>query len=122
LATSEQRSAISKRTADSAAAMDTFPLRDIPDGGTMSATLASGERVCLIRLGDQVSALSDECPHQGMPLSAGEVLPDGTIECPWHGARFDCVTGALRRGPAEEAVKSFAVRVEGDSVLVAERE
>ena len=53
-----------------------------------------------------------------MPLSAGEVLPDGTIECPWHGARFDCVTGALRRGPAEEGVRAYFVRVEGDSVLV----
>ena len=53
-----------------------------------------------------------------MPLSAGEVLPDGTIECPWHGARFDCLTGALRRGPAEESVRAYAVRIEGDSVLV----
>ena len=93
-------------------------LSDIPDGGTMSVTLPSGEQVCLIRQSDRVSALHDECTHQGMPLSAGEVLPDGTIECPWHGARFDCVTGALRRGPAEEPVKAYRVRVEGDSVLV----
>ena len=93
-------------------------LSNIPDGGTLSVTLESGERVCLIRRGQQVSALHDECTHQGMPLSAGEVLPDGTIECPWHGARFDCVTGALRRGPAEEPVKAFRVRIEGDSVLV----
>ena len=84
----------------------------------MSVTLDNGERVCLIRQGDRVSALHDECTHQGMPLSAGEVLPDGTIECPWHGARFDCVTGALRRGPAEEGVRAYTVRVEGDSVLV----
>ena len=101
---------------------DAFPLSDIPDGGTFSAVLASGERVCLIRQGDKVSALRDECTHQGMPLSAGEVLPDGTIECPWHGARFDCVTGALRRGPAEEDVPAYAVRVEGELVLVEARE
>ena len=100
---------------------DAFRLNDIPDGGTLSAVLASGERVCLIRQGDKVSALRDECTHQGMPLSAGEVLPDGTIECPWHGARFDCVTGALRRGPAEEDVPAYAVRVEGELVLVEER-
>ena len=93
-------------------------IHDIPDGGTLSVTLASGDRVCLIRQGDRVSALHDECTHQGMLLSAGEVLPDGTIECPWHGARFDCVTGALRRGPAEEDVAAYVVRVEGNSVLV----
>ena len=84
----------------------------------MSATLASGERICLIRIGDQVSALRDECPHQGMPLSAGEVLPDGTIECAWHGARFDCLTGAVRRGPAEHDAQRYAVRVDGDVVVV----
>ena len=98
-----------------------FPLREIPDNGTMSVTLASGQQVCLIRRGEQVSALQDECTHQGMSLSAGEVLPDGTIECPWHGARFDCVSGEVRRGPAEEDVKTFTVHVEGDSVLVEER-
>ena len=100
---------------------DVFEVRAIPDGGTMAVTLASGERVCLIRRGDNVSALRDQCPHQGMPLSAGEVLPDGTIECAWHGARFDCVTGALRRGPAEEDVQAFAVRVDGDRALVSDR-
>ena len=97
---------------------DAFPVSDIPHEGTLSVTLASGERVCLIRRGDQVSALRDECTHQGMPLSAGEVLPDGTIECPWHGARFDCVTGALRRGPAEEDVRAYVVRLDGDDLVV----
>jgi 3-phenylpropionate/trans-cinnamate dioxygenase ferredoxin subunit len=100
---------------------DSFLVLDIPDNGTLSVTLPSGERVCLIRRGNQVTALRDECPHQGMPLSAGEVLPDGTIECLWHGARFDCSTGALRRGPAEEDVQAYSVRVEGDQVLVEER-
>ena len=100
----------------------TLPLDSIPDHGTLSLTLPSGERVCLIRRGMEVSALRDECPHQGMPLSAGEVLPDGTIECSWHGARFDCVTGAVRRGPAEDDVKAFAVRVDGGQVLVESRD
>ena len=102
--------------------MTSIPLDSIPDFGTLSVTLDSGERVCLIRRGDQVSALHDQCTHQAMPLSAGEVLPDGTIECAWHGARFDCVTGALRRGPAEEDVVAYAVRVVGDSVLVESRD
>lgn len=84
----------------------------------MSVVLPSGDRVCLIRQGNRVSALHDECTHQGMPLSAGEVLPDGTIECLWHGARFDCLTGEVRRGPAEEAVRTYSCRVEGESVLV----
>jgi 3-phenylpropionate/trans-cinnamate dioxygenase ferredoxin component len=56
-----------------------------------------------------------------MPLSAGEVLDDGTIECPWHGARFDCVTGEVRRGPAEDNVEAFHVVVTDGAVLVERR-
>ena len=97
---------------------DSFDLATLPDGGTLSVVLSSGDRVCLIRRGEQVSALRDECTHQGMSLSAGEVLPDGTIECAWHGARFDCVTGAVIRGPAEDGVQAYRVRVEGGVVLV----
>ena len=81
-------------------------------------SLPSGERVCLIRRGGLVTALHDECTHQGMPLSAGELMEDGTVECPWHGARFDGATGEPRRGPAEVPVATFDVRVEGDRVLV----
>ena len=101
--------------------LDEFRVLDIPDSGTLSVVLASGARVCLIRRGDQVSALRDECTHQAMPLSAGEVLPDGTIECAWHGARYDCVTGAVLRGPAEENVQAYEVSVVGEMVLVKER-
>jgi 3-phenylpropionate/trans-cinnamate dioxygenase ferredoxin subunit len=101
---------------------DSFDLATIPDGGTLSVVLSSGDRVCLIRRQNQVSALRDECTHQAMPLSAGEVLPDGTIECAWHGARFDCVTGAVLRGPAEENVQAYEARVVGETVLVKARD
>lgn len=95
-------------------------LDDLPDDGVLAVTLPSGTRVCLVRCGSVISAFLDECPHQGMPLSAGEVLPDGTLECLWHGARFDCRTGAVRRGPAEEDVRTFEVRVEEGAIFVEE--
>ena len=98
--------------------VDVAALDEIPGDGTLPVALPSGEHLCLIRCGDQVSALLDQCSHQAMPLSAGEVLPDGTIECAWHGARFDCRTGAVRRGPAEDDVPAYAVRVENGRVLV----
>lgn len=34
-------------------------------------------------------ALLDRCPHRNVPLSGGKVQRDGTIECPYHGWRFD---------------------------------
>ena len=46
---------------------------------------------------------------------------DGTIECAWHGARFDCRSGAVRRPPAIDPLPVYAVRVEQGRVLVGPR-
>ena len=96
-------------------------LGDIPDPGVLGVELPNGERVCLIRRGDMVTALSDECTHQAFPMSAGEVLTDGSIQCSWHGARFDCVTGAVCEGPAEESLPTYDVRVDGAAIFVGAR-
>ena len=63
-------------------------------------------------------ALHDRCTHAEYSLSAGELNADGTVQCLWHGARFDCRTGAVRQGPATDDVPTFAVRVEGEAVYV----
>jgi phenylpropionate dioxygenase-like ring-hydroxylating dioxygenase large terminal subunit len=34
-------------------------------------------------------ALVDRCPHRNVPLSLGRVHADGTLECGYHGWRFD---------------------------------
>jgi 3-phenylpropionate/trans-cinnamate dioxygenase ferredoxin subunit len=97
-------------------------LADIPDGGMRPATTADGRRLCLVRRGDEVWALADACTHQAFPLSAGEA--DGAkceITCVWHGARFDCATGAVLQGPATDPVPVFAVRVDDGQVYVGPR-
>jgi 3-phenylpropionate/trans-cinnamate dioxygenase ferredoxin subunit len=98
-----------------------LPLANIPDNGLLSVRLPDGNRVVVIRRGDVVTALEDECTHQAMPLSAGDLLPDGSIECPWHGARFDCASGACLQGPATDDVACYEVRVEGNDVVIGDR-
>ena len=51
-------------------------------------------------------------------MSLGDVLPDGTIQCAWHGARFDCATGEVRQIPASEPLPVYQVRIEKGQVLV----
>lgn len=96
-------------------------LDDLPEGGLLGVVLPDGERVCLLNDGGEVRAVGDECPHQGFALSSGELLGNGTIECVWHGARFDCRSGAVVRGPAEEALAIYEARVVGDDVFVGQR-
>ena len=74
--------------------------------------------MCLVRHDGTVWALHDRCTHADFSLSAGELLADGTVQCLWHGARFDCRSGAVRQGPATDDVPTFAVRVEGEDVFV----
>ena len=96
-------------------------LGDLPENGLLGVMLPDGERVCLIRDQGAVRAVGDECPHQGFALSAGELLANGTIECVWHGARFDCRSGAVLRGPAEDSLTLFETRVVGGEVFVGRR-
>jgi 3-phenylpropionate/trans-cinnamate dioxygenase ferredoxin subunit len=76
-------------------------LADLPDGALTAAALPDGARLCLARTGSTVRALDDRCPHAEFPLSEGELLPDGSVQCSWHGARFDARTGAPLDGPAD---------------------
>jgi hypothetical protein len=46
-----------------------------------------GAKVLLVKLGDQVHALSSNCTHYGAPLVKGVITPDGRLTCPWHGGR-----------------------------------
>jgi 3-phenylpropionate/trans-cinnamate dioxygenase ferredoxin subunit len=73
--------------------------------------------VCLVRAGGVVYALRDECTHQAVPLSEGEVA-GGAIECWLHGSRFDLATGRVLSPPATRPVAVFAVRTDGGDVFV----
>ena len=69
-------------------------MADLADAGLTAATLPDGRRLCLVRRDGAVHALDDRCPHAEFPLSNGDLLPDGSVQCAWHGARFDARTGA----------------------------
>lgn len=96
-------------------------LKDLSEGMTLQRVLSSGEAVCLIRHRNEVSAVSDICTHQHFSMSEGDVLADGTLQCAWHGARFDCRTGEVRQGPAESPLPVYEVRIEGDAILIGPR-
>jgi len=98
--------------------VDIAGLDEVPETGVLGVEGPGGQSICLVRFQGQVAAFADECTHQAFPLSAGEVHPDGTLECVWHGARFDCLTGSVRREPALDPLTPCPVRVEGERVLV----
>jgi phenylpropionate dioxygenase-like ring-hydroxylating dioxygenase large terminal subunit len=57
--------------------------------GKLKRELMLGEPVLIGRMNDgSAFAMRDICPHRAVPLSAGRVMPENTVECPYHGWRF----------------------------------
>ena len=91
-------------------------LGDVAAGEALAVTV-DGVDLAVVRNGDDVYAIYDECSHAAIPLSEGEV-ESCEIECWLHGSRFDLRTGKPSGPPATDPVPTYPVRVEGDDVLV----
>lgn len=93
-------------------------VEELPEGSLLAVRTAAGEEVCLFNYRGRIGAVRNVCTHAEFPLSDGTLDRDGTIECVWHGARFFCLTGEVRRGPAIEPVAVYEVRVVDGQVQV----
>jgi NAD(P)H-dependent nitrite reductase small subunit len=78
--------------------------------------LLQGVALAVFRVGEEVFALHDECPHRGGPLSQGWI-EGGHVFCPMHGWKFDVRTGACETNEDRPA-RCFAVRVVQGEVQV----
>jgi catalase len=74
--------------------------------GAMKAVEVDGSRVAVANVGGTFHAFQDACTHRGCSLAEG-TLEGSTVTCPCHGSQFDISTGAVVRGPAKEALKTF---------------
>lgn len=89
----------------------------VEEGTLHPAKLPNGTLLCVGRFDGALFAVKDHCPHSEFPLSEGSLLPNGELECGWHGARFDCRSGAVRRGPAEDALVTYEIEARGDALF-----
>ena len=79
-------------------------------------------------------AVSNRCRHLFASLGKGHVTDDGCLQCPWHEAPYDVVTGAMVRGPegaftplagavkattGARALKTFPVEVRDGAIWLA---
>ena len=69
--------------------------------------LILGEPVVLYRLEDGTPvALEDRCAHRHLPLSMGKLVGD-TLQCHYHGLRYDR-SGTCVRVPGQETIPRSA--------------
>lgn len=84
--------------------------------GEMRGVAWRGRRLLVVRLEDTTRVYVDRCPHQGQPLSVGE-LEGGVITCKVHHHTFDAASGAGINPPGH-CLRALECRVEGGQVLL----
>jgi nitrite reductase/ring-hydroxylating ferredoxin subunit len=90
---------------------------DIPPGSIVRVE-AGGHVIAVANVGGEFFAIDDTCSHEEASLSEGGLTGD-VVVCARHGARFNVKTGRVLSLPAVRSVATYAVKVEGDDVLVA---
>jgi 3-phenylpropionate/trans-cinnamate dioxygenase ferredoxin subunit len=77
----------------------------------------NGRRLCLAYVDGKIYAVDDMCTHEDASLSKGS-LHGECVKCPLHGSRFDLNTGKAIDEPAELALMTYEVRIDGDDIKV----
>jgi nitrite reductase/ring-hydroxylating ferredoxin subunit len=100
-------------------------------------TSANGQSVIVAKVGDKHCAITNKCPHLGLPLAKGK-FENGVITCPFHGSKFEICTGKnvewvdsfvgiplpgvakkiMAMGKAPTDVASFTVTQEGNDLFI----
>jgi nitrite reductase/ring-hydroxylating ferredoxin subunit len=109
---------------------DVGAVLDFPDGVMQVVGLGRRE-ACVLRLGEDVFAFLNRCPHAGAKLCNGRVMRElggaaghprvdtarRVIACPWHGWEFEPESGGAVADPAMR-LRTWSARVVDGRVQV----
>lgn len=92
-------------------------LNELPDGKGI-AVQAGRRTIAVFRIGSEVFAIHNNCPHKGASLCDGTVVcEDKIVRCPWHHWNWRLEDGKLDVTP-NQALRTYDVVVEGDDVIL----
>jgi len=87
---------------------------DFPPGSRLSL---DAKRVCIVREGDRMAAISTTCTHLGCIVGTSET----GFACPCHGSRFD-QDGNVTGGPAPRPLPWFQVSLAPNGELEVDKD
>lgn len=91
-------------------------LADVPTGRGLCVRIGALS-IGLFRVGDEIHAMENACPHEGDPLSEGDL--DGPIvTCASHGWAFDVRTGFRPEDADGWPIPCFPVKIEDGGVFI----
>lgn len=85
--------------------------------GDMKTVEVGDDQILVSNVDGTIYACDNVCTHAGAPLSEGE-LDGEQVECPLHGSVFNVITGEVISAPADENLRVFRVRIDGQDILV----
>lgn len=85
--------------------------------GKMFRVQLDGKLLLLANVEGTIHACDEMCTHEEVSLSLG-ALQGNCLKCSLHGSRFDLLTGKALDEPADEDLRIYPVKIEGDSILV----
>lgn len=92
---------------------------EIPSQGEMIAGELGSTSVLVVNMRGTLYALGNLCSHENGWLDMGTLWEaEGQVECPMHGGRFEVATGRPAVEPCTVPVQAYAVRRNGDRLLV----
>jgi nitrite reductase/ring-hydroxylating ferredoxin subunit len=89
---------------------------DVAEGACIGVRLGEKE-VAVYHMDGEFYATDNVCSHEYALLTEGW-MENGCIECPLHAAQFDIKTGKALSAPADEDIKVYPVKIEGDDIMV----
>lgn len=92
-------------------------LDELP-AGTKKLVEANDKEIVLCNTLDRIFAVENLCSHAHEKLDCGK-MKNGWLSCPVHGARFDLETGEPMNPPATMPIRTYEVRIVGDTIEVA---
>jgi nitrite reductase/ring-hydroxylating ferredoxin subunit len=103
----------SAASSSSAGGSSTVAAKDVPVGG---GTILTDQKVVVTQpnKGD-FKAFTAVCTHKGCTVAK---VQGGLIMCPCHGSKFSIEDGSRQAGPAQSALASKDIAVEGDQISV----
>ncbi|WP_096084456.1 Rieske (2Fe-2S) protein [Agaribacterium haliotis] len=88
--------------------------------GYMKAFQVERLKLLLIHEAGKTYLIENRCPHMDVPLTMGQLLPEGKIRCMAHGIEFDLGSGKAGGPLADtlDCLQHFKLAYEGSSVGV----
>jgi 3-phenylpropionate/trans-cinnamate dioxygenase ferredoxin subunit len=85
--------------------------------GKMKSIVVSGVNLLVANIDGKFYAMDGICSHARGHLADGK-LESKIVTCPVHGSRFDVTTGKVVGGPAQNNLRIYILKIDGDNIKV----